>query len=112
LSLESYKKFLIILSPFAPHLAEELWERIGNSESIFKTSWPKYDEALLKDDTFVLAIQINGKLRSTIEVASDITEETAKELAFADENVKKWLEDKEVVKVVYVKGKLLSIVIK
>lgn len=112
LSLDSYKKFLIILSPFAPHLSEELWERIGNNESIFKTSWPKYDETLLKDDTFILAIQINGKLRSTIEVASDITEEAAKELAFADENVKKWLDGKEVIKVVYVKGKLLSVVIK
>ena len=82
------------------------------SELLVKESWPKYDEALLQDDTFILAIQINGKLRSTIEVAADITEETAKELAFQDENVKKWLEAKEVVKVVYVKGKLLSIVLK
>lgn len=104
--------FVRILEPFAPHLAEELWEQLGHNTLIVKESWPKYDEALLQDDTFVLAIQINGKLRSTIEVASDVTEETAKELAFADENVKKWLEDKEVVKVVYVKGKLLSIVIK
>jgi len=85
---------------------------MGHKDSLLKESWPKYDEALLKDETFILAIQINGKLRSTIEVASDITEETAKELAFTDLNVKKWLEDKEVVKVVYVKGKLLSIVIK
>lgn len=112
LSLESYKKFLVILAPFAPHLSEELWERLGNGNSIFKESWPKYDETLLKDDTFTLAVQVNGKLRATIEAAADITEEAAKELAFSDSNVKKWLEDKEIVKVVYVKGKLLSIVIK
>jgi len=112
LSVDSYQKFLIILSPFAPHLAEELWERLGNSDSIFKSSWPKYDEALLKDDTFILAVQVNGKLRATIEVASDITEENAKDLALADENIKKWLEGHEIVKVVYVRGKLLSIVIK
>lgn len=112
LSKDNLALFVRILEPFAPHLAEELWSQMGHTELLVKESWPKYDEALLKDDTFILAIQINGKLRSTIEVASDITEETAKELAFADENVKKWLEDKEVVKVVYVKGKLLSIVIK
>ena len=112
LSKDNLALFVRILEPFAPHLAEELWSQMGNKELLVKESWPKYDEALLKDDTFVLAIQINGKLRSTIEVASDITEEAVKELAFADENVKKWMEDKEVVKVVYVKGKLLSIVIK
>lgn len=112
LSKDSLALFVRILEPFAPHLAEELWSQMGNKELLVKESWPKYDEALLQDDTFVLAIQINGKLRSTIEVAADITEEAVKELAFADENVKKWTEDKEVVKVVYVKGKLLSIVIK
>ena len=108
----SYQKFLIILAPFAPHLAEELWARAGNCESIFKAAWPKYDEALLKDDTFVLAVQINGKLRATIEVPSDITEDQAKETALADANVQKWLAEKELVKSVYVKGKLLSLVIK
>jgi leucyl-tRNA synthetase len=112
LSNDNLALFVRILEPFAPHLAEELWSNIGHSDLIVKESWPKYDESLLKDDTFILAIQINGKLRSTIEVASDIKEEAAKELAFADLNVKKWLEDKEVIKVVYVKGKLLSIVIK
>jgi len=110
-SLASYQKFLIILAPFAPHLAEELWERAGNSESIFKATWPKYDEDLLKDDTFVLAVQINGKLRATIEVSSDITEDQARETALADINVQKWLAEKELIKSVYVKGKLLSLVI-
>jgi leucyl-tRNA synthetase len=112
LSQNNLALFVRILEPFAPHLAEELWSQLGHAELLVKESWPKYDEALLQDDTFVLAIQINGKLRSTIEVAADITEEAVKELAFADENVKKWLEEKEVIKTVYIKGKLLSIVIK
>jgi leucyl-tRNA synthetase, eubacterial and mitochondrial family len=112
LSKDNLALFVRILEPFAPHLAEELWSQMGHNELLIKEPWPNYDEALLQDDTFVLAVQINGKLRSTIEVTSDITEEAVKELAFADLNVKKWVEDKEVVKVVYVKGKLLSIVIK
>jgi leucyl-tRNA synthetase len=112
LSKENLALFIRVIEPFAPHLAEELWSQLGNQDLLVKEAWPKYDEVLLQDDTFVLAIQINGKLRSTIEVPFDITEESAKELAFADLNVKKWLEEKEVVKVVYVKGKLLSIVIK
>lgn len=101
-----------ILEPFAPHLAEELWEQLGHRELLVKESWPKYDEALLQDDSFVLAVQINGKLRATIEVPTDTAEEAIKELALADENVKKWTEDKEIIKIVYVKGKLLSVVIK
>lgn len=112
LTLKNLELFIRILEPFAPHLAEELWERIGNKESILKSSWPEYDKALLQDDSFTLAVQINGKLRATIEAPTDITEEDVKELALADLNVKKWLEGKEIIKVVYVKGKLLSIVIK
>lgn len=112
LTLKNLELFIRILEPFAPHLAEELWERIGNKESILKSSWPEYDKVLLQDDSFTLAVQINGKIRATIEAPADIIEEDAKELALADLNVKKWLDGKEIVKVVYVKGKLLSIVIK
>jgi leucyl-tRNA synthetase len=112
LSLDSYQKFLIILSPFAPHLAEELWERSGNKTSIFTTSWPKYDEELIKDESFTLAIQVNGKVRATLDMAAESLEEEIKDAAMKDENVKKWIDGKEIVKIVYVKGKLLSIVIK
>ena len=112
LSHDSYQKFLIILSPFAPHLAEELWERAGNPDSIFKSVWPQYDAQLLIDETITLAVQVNGKLRATLEVAADIAEADAKNLALADENVRKWLAEKEVMKVIYIKGKLISIVVK
>lgn len=103
---------LQILAPLAPHLSEELWEKLGNKESIFKSTWPQYDQDLVKDETVNLVIQINGKLRATMEVAVDISESEARELAQADENVKKWLDQKEIIKVIFVAGKLLNIVVK
>jgi leucyl-tRNA synthetase len=108
----SYEKLLLILSPFAPHLTEELWERLGHKTSIFKASWPEYDPALLQDETFILAVQVNGKLRATLEAPTGISEADARSLALTDSNVQKWLEGKIVVKAIYVSGKLLNIVIK
>ncbi len=107
---ENFEKFLIILAPFAPHLAEELWSQ-NHKTSIFKEEWPKYDENLIKDETIELAIQINGKLRDTLEVDADISENEAKEKAVTDK-IKKWTEDKEIVKIIYVKGRLINIVVK
>ncbi len=106
-----YTLYLILLAPFAPHLAEELWAEIGNEESIFKEKWPKYNPALVKDETINLVIQINGKIRDTIEVSSDISEEEAKKISLESEKIKKWLEGKETKKVIFVKGKLINIVI-
>lgn len=106
------EKILIILSPLAPHMAEELWARLGNKESIFKASWPKYDVKLVVDETVKLVLQVNGKLRDMIEVATDISEEEAKKMARENEKVKKWIEGKEIVKEVFVKNKLVNIVVK
>ncbi|MFA5360216.1 MAG: leucine--tRNA ligase [Patescibacteria group bacterium] len=106
-----FENFLKLLAPFAPHLAEELWFGLGNEESIFKQAWPKYNPALVKDETINLVIQVNGKIRDTIEVSSDISEEEAKKIALESEKVKKWLEGKEIKKVIFVKGKLVNIVI-
>jgi leucyl-tRNA synthetase len=103
--------FLKILSPFAPHLAEEIWFGLGNKESIFKQSWPQYNSGLIKDEKINLVIQVNSKVRETIEVDAEIGEEEAKKTALDSEKIKKWLEGKEVVKVVFVKGKLINIVI-
>ena len=111
ISKTDFLKFIQILAPFAPHLAEEIWEQSGNKESIFLSSWPEYDKALIKDDTINLIVQINGKLRATLEVAADISAEEAFALATQQENVKKWLENKEIVKRIFVPGKLLNIVI-
>jgi len=107
-----FKKFLILLAPFAPHLAEELWHELGNKESVFKEKWPEYDKKLVKDETINLVVQINGKLRDTILVAADISEKEAREEAMKSEKIKKWLEGKEVVKIIFVKGRLINIVVK
>ncbi len=106
------EKFLIILSPFAPHITEELWSRLGNKTSIFKEKWPKYNPALIKDETINLVVQVNGKLRDTIPVDANISEDKAKKIAKDSEKVKKWIKGKEIVKVIFVKGKLINIVIR
>ena len=106
------KKLLQIIAPFAPHLAEELWEKLGNQESIFKSAWPEYDKKLIIDATINLVIQVNGKLRATVEAEPDISAEEALALAQKIEGVNKWLENKEVVKKIFVPGKLLNIVVK
>jgi leucyl-tRNA synthetase len=111
-AVQEFSLLLQILAPFAPHLAEELWERIGNQESIFKSSWPEFDSELIKDEKVNLVIQDNGKLRATLEVAADISEIAAMETAQNNENVAKWLEGKEIVKKIFVPGKLLNIVVK
>ncbi len=100
-----------ILSPFAPHMCEELWSHLGNTDSIALAPWPTYDEALTKESEITLAVQVNGKLRETITVSADISEEEAKKIALASETVQKWLEGKEPKKIIYVKGKLVSIVV-
>ena len=105
------EKFLTILAPFAPHLTEELWEKLGNKKSIHLESWPKYDPKLVVDDTIELVIQVNGKLRDTIEVSADITKDEAIELAKKAENIQKWLEGKEIKKEIFVSGKLVNLVV-
>ncbi len=106
------KKFLIILAPFAPHLAEELWSGLDNKESIFKQSWPKFNPDLVRDEKISLVVQINGRVRDNIEVFADISEEEARKTALDSDKIKKWLEGKEVIKIIFVKGKLVNIVIK
>lgn len=112
LSKESLEKFLVILSPFAPHLAEEIWENIGNKQSIFKAIWPEFSPELVKDNLINLVVQVNGRLRGTFSVPADISETAALEIATQDLNVKKWLEGKEIVRQVFVPGRLLNILIK
>lgn len=105
-------KFLQILAPFAPHMAEELWAKLGNKESIFLSEWPKYNPEMIKDKTISLVVQVNGKVRLNIEVEADITEDEAKEKALSNEVIKKWIDGKEIIKIIFVKGKLVNIVIK
>jgi len=111
ISLKVWQDFLIIITPFTPCLSEELWEQQGNSDSIFKQSWPEYDDNLAKEDMLEIPIQINGKMRAKIMIAEDLSEDQVKEQALADQAVIKWLEGKEVKKFIYVPGKIVNIVL-
>lgn len=110
-SKQNFETFLKLLAPFAPHMAEELWSVLGNTDSVTTQSWPTYDESKLVEDVITLVVQVNGKVRAKLEVASDISEEDAKTASMSHENVQQWLDGKEPKKVIYVKGKLVSIVV-
>jgi leucyl-tRNA synthetase len=101
----------LLLSPIVPHFAEELWEMLGNTSSVLLVKWPSFlDEALEKDE-LVIVIQVNGKLRSKFSVDPDVAEETIKQMALDDERAQKFTNGKEIKKVIYVKGKLVNIVV-
>ncbi|MDD5464769.1 MAG: leucine--tRNA ligase [Candidatus Omnitrophica bacterium] len=106
-----FSALIIMLSPIVPHFAEELWQILGHKESIFKTGWPKYDPQLLIEEKVELVIQVNGKLRSKIEVPCGISEDKLKELVFKDEKLAPWLEGKTPKKFILVPQKLVNIVI-
>lgn len=111
LSSEAWQKFIIILSPFAPHISEELWANLGNKQSISLVTWPKFDPALIKEENITIAIQINGKLRDAIDLPIDTAEsEELKHLILQRDKVLKVLENKAVKKFIYVKNKIISIV--
>ncbi|MFA7314706.1 MAG: leucine--tRNA ligase [Candidatus Magasanikbacteria bacterium] len=110
-SKEDYLSMIKLLSPFAPHMAEELWESLGNTNSISTEKWPEYDETKIKEDIITIVVQVNGKVRDSIDVPAEIYEEDIKIKVLALENVQKWLGDKEPKKVIYVKGKLVSVVV-
>lgn len=111
-SKETFAIFLQLLAPMAPHISEEIWSNLGNKESIFKSSWPEYDEELAKDDEIELPIQVNGKLRGTVKVKRDLDEESAKAFAMLNDNVLKFTEGKNIVKTIYVPNKIFNIIVK
>jgi len=108
---EAKNNLLKLLSPFVPHIAEELWHEIGNKNSIFEEKWPEYDKELIKEEKINLVIQVNGKVRDRIEVPAGISEEEAKTLAISREKVKNWLSGKEIKQIIFVPDKLINIVV-
>jgi leucyl-tRNA synthetase len=102
--------FVLLLSPFAPHLAEELWEALGHKNTLAYEPWPTYDEALTRADTIEVPVQINGKLRTKLQVAPGISKEELESVALADERVRAFLDGKQIRKVIVVPGKLVNIV--
>ncbi len=106
-----YELLLVMLAPFAPHLAEEIWENIGNKNSIFLEKWPSADESLMQDDEVEMVVQVNGKVRERLMVASDVTEDEIKETALENPKVKVFTDGKEIKKIIFVPGKLINIVV-
>lgn len=109
---DAIKNLLILIAPSAPHMAEELWVGLGRPYSIHNENWPTWDKELASDEEVTLVIQINGKLRDKLIVPFTISEEEAKKLAFSEDRVKGYIEGKQILKTVYVPGKLLNIVVK
>jgi len=109
---ESLAALVACIAPFAPHIAEELWHQLGHSTTVHRDSWPKYDEQYLIEESVTVAVQVNGKLRGTVTVATSSDEVAITELARNDEKVSKYVQEGELKKVVYIPGKLLNFVVK
>ena len=107
----SLESLVQMLAPTAPHMAAELWQQLGKGTEIDTVQWPSWDESLLVADTMKIVVQVNGKLRAELEVAKDISKDDITNLALEQDNVKKFLEGKEPTKVIYVPGRLVSIVV-
>jgi leucyl-tRNA synthetase len=105
------EEMVAMLAPFAPHFAEECWERLGHTTSVFEARWPAFDPALAVESTVEIVVQVNGKTRSKITVARDAAEASVTALALADEGTKKFMEGKAPRKVIYVPGRLVNVVV-
>jgi leucyl-tRNA synthetase len=105
------RNLVLLLAPFAPYLAHELWEMLGEKGNLLKAPWPKFDAELARERELIIPVQINGKLRSRVVVAADATGETVLARALADEKVQAIIAGKQIVKQIYVPGKLVNIVV-
>ena len=111
ISEDIYKNLILLLSPFAPHICEELWHLLGNDQALAKQKWPEFDEKYLVDDKINLVVQVNGKVRDKILVDANISEQDAKQTALNSEKIQKWLDNKQPKKIIFIKNKLISIVV-
>ncbi|MBH98187.1 MAG: hypothetical protein CMM56_07015 [Rhodospirillaceae bacterium] len=107
---EIANNFVLLLAPLSPHLAEELWEHLGNTESLAYMKWPETNQDYLKNEVVEVIVQVNGKMRGRITIPIDTTEETILTTAKNDENVARHLSDKKIVKSIYVPGRIVNFV--
>ncbi len=105
------QNFCILLSPFSPHISEELWHLLGSNESVHLQNWPEYDPKAIMLNTYELVIQINGKVRDRINISTDSSEDIIKQKSLESPNVIKWIDNKEIRKIIIVKGKIINIVV-
>jgi leucyl-tRNA synthetase len=110
-STQLLEPLVIMLAPYAPHFAEELWEVLGHQESVFQASWPAYDEKLASAGDVEIAVQVNGKLRSRLTVPRGMAEQDVLDRALADETVKKFVDSQKVKKMIYVQDRLVNLVV-
>src|SRR3989338_9120857 len=111
LSVVSYKLLVLLLSPFAPHISEELWAVAGGKKSIFLAQWPKWDAKKIVEETKTIVVQVNGKMRATLEMATDSDEEAVKAVALEDKKVQMHIAGKAIRKVIYIQDKILNLVV-
>ncbi len=109
---DAVEKLLLLLAPMAPHVTEELWEQTGRAYSVHRQAWPAWDPNLAADEVVTLVVQVNGRVRDKIEVAADVTEDRAREIALSSSRVQAHVEGKEVVRLVYVPGRLVNVVVR
>jgi len=107
---EAVQSLIVMLSPFVPHITQELWEAMGNTGQLLRMSWPEFDPNWCEEQEVTVAVQVNGKLRATVTVAKDADQETVEERAFAEANVKRFLEGADIKKVIYVPNKIINII--
>jgi len=109
---EGLQALVTMLAPFAPHFAEEMWEAMGHEESLAKTPWPTYDEALAREEHLEIPVQVNGKLRSRIYLSPEATHDQYEQAALADEKIQPFINSKQVVKIIVVPKRLVNLVVK
>ena len=112
ISRDQAERFVLVLAPFTPHLAEELWQQLGHDQSLAREPWPAYDEAMIVEDTVELAVQVNGKIRGRISVPADASQDACLEAALADPKVAAAIEGKQIVKKIVVPSRLVNLVAK
>ncbi|MCX8082264.1 MAG: leucine--tRNA ligase [bacterium] len=110
--LSVWQRFIKIMSPFTPHICEEMWKLIGNNTSVFMERWPEIDKNYLMDEIISIAVQVNGKLRGRINISTGSSEEEVIKYALKEPHISRWLENKTIIKHIYIKDKILNIIIK
>jgi len=109
---EAIRSLILMVAPVMPHLAEELWEQIGGQYSVHTQAWPQWDEELAADEVITLVVQVNGRVRARLMVPAETTEEQARAAALGNPNVQRHIEGRQVLKMIYVPGRLVNVVVR